>query len=223
METLEVISTGNQASQIHIMLCHGFGATNRDLLDLSLNLDPNGTFGWHFPQAPIKIPGFAGYAWFPRAGADLSDALNGSYFDHLAELRETGLQLSAELLLNWIMEKKLSDRNWIFGGFSQGSMVALHTALQAPFSVQSVLILSGALINKVDTLSMLRTSKPFPIFQSHGRQDPVLAFKGASDLRDLLIENRFMTQWHEFNGGHEIPWSIMEALSTYLASINVSH
>ena len=223
MSELQVISTRNQTSNIHIMLCHGFGATNRDLVDLSTYLDPSGKFAWHFPQAPIQIPGYNGYAWFPRAATQLSEALSGSYFNQLAELRETGLVEASAQLGSWIREMNLTECDWILGGFSQGSMVALQTALQVELKIRAVLILSGSLINQTASNQLTTASKIFPIFQSHGIQDPVLPIAGALALKELLLKNHFLPEWHEFNGGHEIPWTVLEALKIFITKLSADH
>ena len=223
MGSIQSINTGNQESNIHIMICHGFGATNRDLVDLASVLDPNGQFGWHFPQGPLQIPNFNGYAWFPRHTESLTSALQGAYFNKLADLQETGLTASASELGNWIRQHDLQEKNWIFGGFSQGSMVALQTALQEKMNILALIILSGTLIDRQETTRLLRQTAPFPVFQSHGRQDPVLPLPGAMALRELLEEFGFKPDWQEFNGGHEIPPQIIDSLHQFLGLINAGH
>ena len=51
-----------------------------------------------------------------------------------------------------------------------------------------------------------------PIMQSHGRNDPLLPFAAAVELRDLLRAAGCKVDWVEFNGQHELPPAALDAL-----------
>jgi len=64
----------------------------------------------------------------------------------------------------------------------------------------------------------LRTPRrPRPaVFVSHGRQDPVLPFAGGQLVKDTLERHGFPVTWRPFEGGHEIPPTIVEGLRSFL-------
>ncbi len=57
------------------------------------------------------------------------------------------------------------------------------------------------------------------VFQSHGRQDSVLAFSGGEGLRDALVTGGADVEFHPFQGGHEIPMPILDGLSKFIGRV----
>jgi phospholipase/carboxylesterase len=212
---LHVVSITRERPDLRIILCHGFGADNRDLLDLAAWIDPGQAHDWHFPQAPVPMPGFPGWAWFPRGQRELLGALGGGYFGRLENLSDPGLAASATELDDWIERAGLPRDRLVIGGFSQGSMVALRYALDSAIPPAGAILLSGSLIDRAATAARLERPA-FPIFQSHGRQDPVLEIAGARALRALLGTAGWQVDWHEFDGGHEINPGVLNKLCAWL-------
>jgi phospholipase/carboxylesterase len=219
---LDVVSITREKPVLRIILCHGFGANNRDLLELAAWLDPNHAHDWHFPQAPVAMPGFPGWAWFPRSLPDLLGALGGDYFGRLEHLSDPGLADSAAELASWVGQAGLPPERLVVGGFSQGAMVALRWALESTVPPAGVALLSGSLIDRATTATLLRRPA-FPVFQSHGRQDPVLEIAGARALRSLLEASGWQVDWHEFTGGHEINTGVLDAFSAFLDRLSAGH
>ena len=213
---LESVSITRIAPELHIVLCHGFGASKHDLAGLVEWLDPDSRFDWHFPQAPMPLPGFGGWAWFPREAAELLKTMSGEYFSHLESINDPGLDASATEVLALVRSLALPESRLVIGGFSQGSMVALRTVLTGDIHPAGLAILSGSLIDRAGTVRGLSGATPCPVFQSHGRSDQVLAIEGARALRGLLEEATFPLEWCEFAGGHEINEVVVQKFSRFL-------
>ena len=136
-----------------------------DLLSLADEIEevlPNSVF--LSPNAPFAYDAYdAGYQWFSLA--DRSD-------DKLSQ----GVQIALPILKNYIDENlelhKLSYKDLVLVGFSQGTMMALQLAPRLPEECFAVIGFSGALVNP-DMLSKEMKSKP-KICLIHGAEDPVV-------------------------------------------------
>ena len=56
-----------------------------------------------------------------------------------------------------------------------------------------------------------------PVFQSHGRQDPILPFQMAERLKDVFTETGSPPVWTPFDGPHTIPMAVFRKLAGFLA------
>ena len=104
----------------------------------------------------------------------------------------------------------------VLGGFSQGAMLACDVALRTARPLAALVMLSGTLLARDAWLPAMGARNTLPIFQSHGRQDPLLPFAAAERLRDAWHDAGAHVDWIEFNGGHEIPYGVLEGLGSFL-------
>jgi phospholipase/carboxylesterase len=58
-----------------------------------------------------------------------------------------------------------------------------------------------------------------PVFQSHGRQDPLLPFPTAEGLRNALTKAGMVVEWVPFEGGHGIPPIVMDGVGGFLSRV----
>ncbi len=56
-----------------------------------------------------------------------------------------------------------------------------------------------------------------PVFQSHGRQDRILAYSDGEALRNALTGVGFDVWWHPFEGDHTVPESVATAARDFLS------
>jgi phospholipase/carboxylesterase len=148
-----------------VVLLHGLGADGSDLLGLApmlADLLPHAAF--HAPDAPHPCDmGPYGRQWF-----SLQDRRPASL---LAGVRQAASTINA--FLDALLEHHaLDDRHLALIGFSQGTMLALHTALRRPRSMAAVLGYSGALIG-AETLPTEVSARP-PVMLVHGDADDVV-------------------------------------------------
>lgn len=148
-----------------VVLFHGYGSNGRDLAGLANAWAPHfPDVAWASPDAPEQVPGYPqGYQWFPISRLD-------------PELMEQGVRsahASAEHFVSSELKRwGLSGGDLVLVGFSQGTMMALHTALRRETAPAGVLGYSGALAGP-ERLKQEMTAKP-PILLIHGDQDEVL-------------------------------------------------
>ena len=115
-----------------------------------------------------------------------------------------------ELFLLDIMKK---HKRLILGGFSQGAMCASHLAMKDSFAVDGLILLSG---NLLADAKFPAAARGVPFYQAHGTRDPILDLDGARALERKLQGLNFQGKLSTFNGGHEIPPSVVKEVGTFL-------
>ena len=200
-----------------VILLHGFGAPGDDLVALWRMLRVPDDVRFMFPVAPIPLDQgpFDGRAWWML---DLEQIARGverdtdAVPDGLAAARERVLAMLDDLDRN---EGLPRDRVFL-GGFSQGAMLACDTALRSPRAFAGLIILSGSIIARPEWEARWPARKGLPVFQSHGTDDPILPHDVAIQLKESLLAHGLPVTWHEFRGGHEIPFPVLEQLGLFL-------
>ncbi len=214
---------GPDDATLTVILLHGFGAPGTDLVDLGryLNL-PNTRFV--FPEAPLELGGLYGdsRAWWLLDLAKLErDLRTGNTSDRSTELPEGLPEIRAQVgrFIDEVAAKfsTTTDRI-VLGGFSQGSMVTVDVALHHATRLAGLVLLSSTIIAEPVWAPLMPKLAGVPVFQSHGRGDALLPFAVAESLRDKLRTAGALVEWHQFNGGHEIPPAVLAELATFLRS-----
>lgn len=219
---LDVVELPGDPGGATIVLFHGFGANAMDLVPLSgvYRQSPKPT--WLFPNGPLEIPiapGYSGRAWFPVDIESLQRALQRNDFEAVENAFPEELTQARERVERLVGELDIPRSKLILGGFSQGAVLAVETALHGMEPVAALLIFSGTLIcaSAWKRLSHLHPKTPF--FQSHGTHDPLLPLKKAEELAALLQEGGLKGSLHTFKGGHEIPQPILILLNAFLKDL----
>lgn len=200
-----------------VVLMHGFGASGTDLVGLWRVLDAPRSVRFAFPEAPHEIPGMWGArAWWMLDLARAERAMEEGPRSYAHEI-PPGMEEATDALADMldVMQDVLGvpDEKLIVGGFSQGSMAACNLVFTREVTPAGLVVLSGTPVNLDSWKSGMRKRQSAPVFQSHGRQDPLLAFDAAEALRDAMREAGMSTEWLPFRGGHEIPLPVLEGLS----------
>jgi len=201
------------------ILLHGFGAPGDDLVPLAQAIDaPPGT-RWVFPEAPLELPGLYGdsRAWWMLDLARIERALAGIVEDRTDEVPD-GLDDARDSVAAVVREfHHGGSRRIVLGGFSQGAMLALDTALHIDTPIAGLVLMSGTRINAAAWRARLDRVRGMPIVMAHGTRDPLLPFAAAVALRDELRGAGADVDWIEFDGGHEIPPAVLAGVSRLLA------
>ncbi len=179
-----------------LVLHHGRGTDERDLLPLADALDPTRSLHVVSPRGPLTVPGWPGHHWYfvPRVGHPDPDTFAAAY-EQLAELhdelwRRTGLDAGRTVL----------------GGFSMGAVMSYALGLGADRPTPAgILALSGFIL----TVAGWRPSFPdVParprVFIAHGTEDPVIAVEFARAARETLEDAGAALEYREFRGAHEV-------------------
>ncbi len=217
-----------QRPELALVLCHGYGATGRDLVGLTqaIGIVKPGLASrivFLYPAAPLDLSDAGipyGQAWWP---IDLDRLLNHPTPELLAEFRRAspdGLAEARSMLQRLVNEAcqefGLAKDQFVLGGFSQGSMLAVDLALRMNEGPAALCILSGALINETAWSKLARERPQLSVLQCHGRQDPILMYPQATALRDLLVDAGHAVEFVPFDGYHEIPPVVIHHLADLL-------
>ena len=223
LDTIEVhpaAASGNPSAQTKgaVVLFHGFGADNTDLASLSEVFDSPGHVRWFFPNGPHSVvigPHMTGRAWFPLRLAELEQR-GVDFTQETPEGMDKAVEQGLKAIEALRQKYKLEWNQIVIGGFSQGAMVALSIALQAPSSPAGVTLFSSSLVNEPLIRELAAKHKGLEFFQSHGTGDAMLPFALAERLDSILNEAGMNGMLYSFRGGHEIPMTVLREWSSWL-------
>jgi phospholipase/carboxylesterase len=193
-----------------LVLHHGRGTSERDLIGLAGLLDPGRRLRVVVPRGPLQLPGSPGYHWYlvPRVG----------YPD--PETFEAARAALAELHDELWKESGIGPGRTVLGGFSMGAVMSYTMALSVERpAVAGILAFSGfvptvegwepALADRTDTRA----------FVSHGRNDPVIGVQFAERARELLSEGGLDVTYRESDLGHQIDPAHLREASAWLGEV----
>jgi len=219
----------DQPVELAVVLCHGFGAAGTDLVGLATEfcqLAPSllGRTRFVFPAAPLALDEVGmpdARAWWHLDLEALNQAIQQGEFrdqrlstpDGLEQAREQLGELVTDIKDQW----QLDSGQLVLGGFSQGSMIATDVALSMPEAPAALCIWSGTLLCQDTWQELAKQRGLLRVFQSHGRNDPLLPFEAAQWLRDLLVESGLDVDFLEFPGEHTIPMAAVEKVAVLLS------
>ena len=212
----------NQPADGLVILFHGYGADAYDLQTLSEVLAPTLNLDFLFPQGPLEVPigpGWTGRAWWPIDVESLQKAAQSGTPRDLSLENPEGLKTLRPQVQKMLSQCGYPLSKVVIGGFSQGAMLATDTYLRTPVPCAGLMILSGALLCAPDWKELARARAGQSFFQSHGKSDSVLSHKGAAQLETALTQGGMKGHLQTFNGGHEIPMSVLQSASGYLKSV----
>jgi phospholipase/carboxylesterase len=93
----------------------------------------------------------------------------------------------------------------VLGGFSQGCAMTFMVGLRYPERLAGLLGMSGYLPLAAGTVAERSPANAgLPIFQAHGRADPVIAIERAIASRDALVALGYPVEWHDYPMPHSV-------------------
>ncbi|HTY96403.1 MAG TPA: phospholipase [Solirubrobacteraceae bacterium] len=178
-----------------LVLSHGRGSDELDLLGLADLLDPGRRLLVVSPRAPLQLEGSPGYHWYlvPRVGYPDPVTFASSYRS-LAELHE---QL-------W-RDTGLGPEQTLLGGFSMGAVMSYALGLGADRPRPGgILAFSGFVPTTEGWQPGLEQRRGLPVFISHGSRDPVISVEFAREAERRLTQAGLEVSYHEFESAHHI-------------------
>ena len=178
-----------------LVLSHGRGSDELDLLGLADLLDPGRRLLVVSPRAPLQLEGSPGYHWYlvPRVGYPDPVTFASSYRS-LAELHE---QL-------W-RDTGLGPEQTLLGGFSMGAVMSYALGLGADRPRPGgILAFSGFVPTTEGWQPGLEQRRGLPVFISHGSRDPVISVEFARVAERRLTQAGLEVSYHEFESAHHI-------------------
>jgi phospholipase/carboxylesterase len=193
-----------------LVLHHGRGTSERDLIGLADLLDPEQRLRVVVPRAPLQLPGSPGYHWYlvPRVG----------YPD--PETFEAARAALAELHDELWEESGIGPGRAVLGGFSMGAVMSYAMGLSATRpAVAGILAFSGFVPTVEGWEPALADRTETRAFVSHGRRDPVIGVEFAKQARELLTEGGLDVTYRESDLGHQIDPAHLREASAWLGEV----
>jgi phospholipase/carboxylesterase len=194
-----------------LVLHHGRGADEHDLLGLADVLDPERRLHVVTPGAPLTLPGGPGKHWYlvPRVGFPDPD----TFFAAHAKLASFHDEL-------WD-RTGLAPEQTVFGGFSMGSVMSYALGLDPSRPAPAGILAFSGFVPTVDGWQpdvAGRADSGLRAFIAHGRRDPVMDVGFARQARDLLEAGGVDVEYHESDAAHHIDPHDLPAAVSWLAS-----
>lgn len=187
-------------AQACIIWMHGLGADASDMVGLTDALPLAHLAIRHVfinaPKRPVTINnGLVMPAWYDIKGMELSDKQDIE-----------GMNQSASVIRKLIADQ-LNDgfrfEQIFLAGFSQGGVMALHTALATPEKLGGIIALSGCL-PFVDPDSP-KLDRKTPIFMGYGQFDPIILPKWVKMSEEWLLAKGYLhLSIHQYPMEHSI-------------------
>ncbi|AIE87274.1 phospholipase/carboxylesterase family protein [Fimbriimonas ginsengisoli Gsoil 348] len=188
-----------------LILLHGLGSDERDLMGLAPELDPR------LRVVTLRAPHpwmQGGYAWF-----------NLEWDDEGIHIDAAQVVASLELLVSEILAvtAELRPRHLFLGGFSQGAVMTLGVTLRRPDIFTGSLLLSGTHVPEL-FVGADPAVADVPFLIQHGLYDPVLPVAEARTMRDAVTAMGSPVDYREYPMGHEVSYASLRDAKQWLAS-----
>ena len=190
-----------------LVLHHGRGADEHDLLTLGDVLDPEHRLHVVTPRAPLTPPGSSGYHWYlvPRVGFPDPDTFQAARAQ-LGELHDELWQRTG-----------IAPERTVLGGFSMGAVMSYAMALSAERPVPAgVLAFSGFIPTVERWQPALAGRTAVRVFIAHGRRDQVIDVGFARAAAQRLRDAGLAVDYHESDAVHHIDPREIPAAGTWL-------
>jgi phospholipase/carboxylesterase len=190
-----------------LVLHHGRGTDEGDLLDLADSLDPGRRLLVVTPRAPLRLPGSPGYHWYlvPRVGYPDHDTFHAAR-SALADLHDR----------LW-KETAIPPARTVLGGFSMGTVMSYAMRLGADRPAPAGILGFGGFVPVVeDWQPHFEDRRGTRAFIAHGRADPIIDVDFAHRARELLETGGLDVEYHESEVGHQIDPAHLRAASEWL-------
>lgn len=192
-----------------LVLHHGRGTSEHDLIGLADALDPERRLHVVAPGGPLELAGLPGKHWYvvPRVGYPDPDTFAAAY----AALGSFHDQLWART--------GLGPDQTVLGGFSMGAVMSYATGLGPERPAPAGILPFSGFIPTVEGWSPDLAGRPdLRAFIAHGAQDPVIDVEFSRQAAALLEAGAIDVTYLEAPGPHTILPQHVDAAAGWLAS-----
>lgn len=194
-------ANGSRDDAPTLVLLHGVGSNESDLMGLAPSLDPR--LRIVSVRAPIVL-GPGSYGWY-----HVQFRPDGFLIDE-QEARDSFEQLLAFL--------EQFERPVYLMGFSQGCIMALSVALREPEKVSGVVGISGRLLDSLtDNAAAPERLRGLPVIVVHGTADQVIPIAMGRAIRDKLAALPVDLTYREYEMGHYVTQESITDIRTWLS------
>ncbi|NQT63187.1 MAG: hypothetical protein HQ556_09555 [Candidatus Marinimicrobia bacterium] len=193
-----------------LVLLHGYGADEYDLMGLASYFDPD-----------IQVLSIRGSGLTPYGGAswfDIDMLADGSLRFNIDQAK-VSTQGVFEILAQMQLDGIIPTKRIILAGFSQGATISNLISLEKPELLQALLIMSGRLPEDMVELSGDTSRfKNLPVFAGHGTHDNVIPIEYGRQIVSFWDPIADL-EHHEYPMGHEISQPELEHIQMWLEQV----
>jgi phospholipase/carboxylesterase len=192
-----------------LVLHHGRGADEHDLLGFGDVLDPERRLHVVTPRAPLTLPGWPGHHWYvvPRVGYPDHDTFHTA-FGALADFHDELWERTG-----------VGPEKTVLGGFSMGSVMSYSLGLAGSRPAPAGILAFSGFVPTVDGWQPeFAGREQVRAFIAHGRRDPIMDVAFAHAARDLLAAGGLDVSYHESDAAHHIDPAHVPAAVDWVAA-----
>jgi len=210
-----IIKETAQNPNAAVIWMHGLGADGYDFADIipELELPQNAAIRFIFPHAPMMPVSING-GYKMRAWYDISD-INLAIDPDVENIVK-----NSELIAEFIdaeIEKGISSEKIMLIGFSQGGVMALHTAIHYPKKLAGAVSLSSY-FPTADIMPENGINAKIPVFFGHGDYDNVVHPILGKKAFEFLKANGNPVERHTYNMMHSVCTEELKTLGRWIAN-----
>ena len=191
-----------------LVMLHGFGANESDLLGLVPYLDER----LHIAsvRGPLRVEAGA-YGWYRVTHTA------GGPIVHEGEEQEARKRIAR--FIDEMIEAHAIDPLQVFVlGFSQGATMALSLALTIPEKLRGTLALGGRVLREITgSIAESEAIAGAPIFMAHGLHDDVVPIGRARSSREFLAGLETNLSYREYPTAHQISPDMLTHANEWLS------
>jgi phospholipase/carboxylesterase len=202
-----------------VILLHGLGADENDLLGLSQALDARCRF--ISVRAPFTLD-YGGYTWYDFLVRKDSRRVESSTFGEAGKPEPKMFKESCGKLAAFINDASIhysiNPKELYLLGFSMGTVMSLAMALSQPKVFRGVIANSGYLAEQTHLEYRWSELNGLDFFVAHGTFDPLIPVQASRSIRDTLEAANAKVEYHEFPMAHEISDESLNAMARWLTT-----
>lgn len=192
-----------------LLLLHGYGSNEADLIGLAPYLDPR--FFVLSARAPYTLM-HGSYAWF-----EIAWTATGITID--ARQAEASRKLVCEFVGAAALAYGADPARVYLCGFSQGAILSASVALAQPELVAGAVLMSGRVPDELKpqiAAPQRLSGKPFLVV--HGLYDQVLPIQNGRASRAILEQLPVSLTYHEYPMAHEVSADSLADVANWLSA-----
>jgi phospholipase/carboxylesterase len=211
-----IVKETAKAPNAAIIWMHGLGADGGDFADIApeLGLPQTAAIRFIFPHAPVMPVSING-GYKMRAWYDISD-MNLEKNPDIKGIEENSKLVSE--LVDAEIKKGISSEKIILIGFSQGGVMALHTAMHYPKKLAGAASLSSYLPT-TGTIPKAGANAKIPVFFGHGNYDGVVPAALGLKAFEFFKANGNPAERHVYDMQHSVCMEELVALGKWIANV----
>ena len=99
--------------------------------------------------------------------------------------------------------------------------MASEVAFHSEEPLRGLVVLSGTLVDEASWERNFHRRRGMPVFIAHGRADRILRFDVADRFRAKLEAAGLRVTWCPFDGGHEVPETVIIELNRFIEGLRL--